>query len=149
MRAVVSTFMAIVIAGCVSVSSLPNGANEVNFVGTEGKTGWSEYRESARFRNVDIPAVYDAAKAGLASAEFALVRADQGTGVVKGEHGITWHDWNVVAGIYMKQDGPDVLVRVIVEGSKDTGFSGDVTGDNWTGKILFGMREYLREFGER
>jgi hypothetical protein len=32
---------------------------------------------------------------------------------------------------------------VIVEGSKDIGFSGDVTSDGWTGKILKGMRDYL------
>ncbi len=32
---------------------------------------------------------------------------------------------------------------MIVEGSKDIGFSGDVTSDGWTGKILKGMRDYL------
>ena len=36
-------------------------------------------------------------------------------------------------------------MKVVVEGSKDTGFSGDVTGDSWAGKILIAMREYLNQ----
>ena len=36
-------------------------------------------------------------------------------------------------------------VKVIVEGSKDIGFSGDLTSDGWTGKILKGIRQSLNE----
>ena len=64
-------------------------------------------------------------------------------GYVVGEHGMTMHDWNIIAGVYFKKYDNDVKVKVIVEGSKDIGFSGDVTSDGWTGKILKGMREYL------
>ncbi len=60
-----------------------------------------------------------------------------------GKHGITLHDWNIVAGIYYKRAGQGIEVLVQVEGSKDTGFSGDVTGDGWTGKILNAMRARL------
>ncbi len=65
-----------------------------------------------------------------------------------GEHGITLHDWNVIAGIYLKGEDKTVRVLVIAEGSKDFGFSGDVTGDGWTGKIIDGIRQYLRRMDQ-
>lgn len=133
------------VSGCASASMLPRSASEVQFGATpEGKTGWSKYREEARFRNVKKSFVVDAAKAGLGDAGFALRRVDAPQGVIVGEHGMTAHDWNVLAGVYVKEEGPDVLVAVIVEGSKDIGFSGDVTSNGWSGKILKGMREYLK-----
>ena len=38
--------------------------------------------------------------------------------------------------IYFKRTEDVIDVLVQVEGSKDTGFSGDVTGAGWTGMIL-------------
>jgi hypothetical protein len=134
------------LSGCASVSTLPQSANEVIFgEGFEGKTGWSAYREIASFKGTTYLMAYEAAKAGLAHAGFSLLKADARMGVVFGEHGITLHDWNIVAGVYLKQRGLEVDVVVLVEGSKDIGFSGDVTGAPWTGRILQGMREYLRK----
>lgn len=134
-----------ILIGCASPSMLPKSANEVAFGSTkEGKTGWSSYREDARFQGVTKAKVIEAAKAGLGDAGFALRRVDVLQGVAMGEHGMTAHDWNVIAGVYMKEEGRDVLVVVLVEGSKDIGFSGDVTSGGWTGKILKGMREYLK-----
>lgn len=125
---------------------LPQSADAVIFEGgDEGKTGWSSYREEAIFRNTDKKTVIQAAKAGLGDADFALRNVDQANGVVFGEHGMTMHDWNVIAGVYVKEQGPDVQVVVLIEGSKDVGFSGDVTSGGWTGEILKGMREYLRD----
>ena len=131
-------------AGCATVSMMPSTASEVQF-GTEpeGKTGWSSYREEARFPAVPTPLVFEAAKAGLGDAGFALRKTNAAAGVVFGEHGMTMHDWNVIAGVYFKPDGADTVVVVLVEGSKDIGYSGDVTGGPWTGRILKGMREYL------
>lgn len=132
--------------GCASVHSLPKSANQVNFdARQEGKTGWSRYEEFATFESVDLKTVYEAAKAGLADAGFTLQKADYDNRVVMGEHGMTLYDWNVVAGIYMKEVSNGVEVKVHVEGSKDIGFMGDVTGDSWTGKILKGMRDYISE----
>jgi hypothetical protein len=34
---------------------------------------------------------------------LALVRADISAGVVMGQHGMTAHDWNIIAGIYFKK----------------------------------------------
>jgi hypothetical protein len=125
---------------------LPQTANDVVFEGVEeGKIGWSSYREEATFKNVDKKLGIQAAKAGLGYAGFALKQVKKAEGVVFGEHGITLTDWNVIAGIYIKEKGNDILVVVLVEGSKDIGFSGDVTGDAWTGKILNGMRNYIRQ----
>jgi hypothetical protein len=57
---------------------------------------------------------------------------------------MTAHDWNVVAGVYFREEPGAVAVIVLVEGSKDFGFSGDAIGGGWTGRILQGMRAYLQ-----
>lgn len=148
MRKIASVFLLATVAltGCASVSMLPQSANEVTFRdGVEGKTGWSAYREIATFKNTTYHEAYEAAKAGLAHARFALRKADMQKGVVFGEHGVTLHDWNVIAGVYLKQREQDVDAVVMVEGSKDIGFSGDVTSNAWTGRILQGMRDYLKK----
>ena len=131
--------------GCASVSMLPESASAVDFDAPEGKTGWSQYRHQEDFPSYSLDQVYQAAKVGLGSAGFSLRRADKRAGVVIGEHGITLHDWNVIAGVYMKAVDAGVKVLVLIEGSKDIGFSGDVTSDGWSGKILLGMRSYLSE----
>lgn len=51
----------------------------------------------------------------------------------------------MIAAVYFKEFDNDTNVRIIAEGSKDIGFSGDVTSDGWTGKILRAMRQYLNE----
>lgn len=130
-------------SGCASVGTLPKNSSEVDFDGVEGKTGWSQYQHIENFKNTTVDNVYDAAKIGLGNAGFSLRKADKSMGYVLGEHGMTAHDWNVIAGVYFKKYENDVKVKMIVEGSKDIGFSGDATSDGWTGKILKGMREYL------
>ncbi|MDD2707527.1 MAG: hypothetical protein PHV34_05910 [Verrucomicrobiae bacterium] len=143
--ALLSIGVCLAFSSCATSSMIPKSASEVNFgAGKEGKNGWSSYRENATFRGATVAKVIESAKAGLGDAGFALKRVDLNEGVVIGEHGVTWHDWNVIAGVYIKQSGSDVLVTVFVEGSKDLGVSGDVTGDGWSGKILKGMREYLK-----
>lgn len=135
---------ALQLCGCVSSGSLPQSASAVNFgAASEGKTGWSAYRQHARFERVTRDEVYEAAKAGLGAVDFALVSADVVQGVVIGEHGMTLHDWNVVAGVYFREREQGFDVVVLVEGSKDIGFSGDVTGGGWTGRILTVMRQML------
>ncbi len=146
MRLSILIFIMVIAVGCATLSSLPQNASVVDFTPRqEGKTGWSEYQEIAFFPNVSLEVIYQAAKAGLGEAGFALRRADFDKRVVMGEHGITAHDWNVVAGIYFKPENDGSWVKVIVEGSKDIGFSGDVTSGAWTQKILKGMRDYIKE----
>ena len=122
---------------------LPTNASEVDFQAAEGKTGWSSYQESYYFPSTTRDEIYTAAKAGLGATNFALRRADMNAGAVIGEHGMTAHDWNIIAGVYFASRGDGFDVRVIVEGSKDIGFSGDVTSGGWTGRILNAMRARL------
>ena len=111
----------------------------------EGKTGWSQYKQVETFRGYKKDRIYAAAKAGLGAAGFALREADMSAGRVVGEHGITLHDWNIIAGVYFREIETNTEVAIIIEGSKDTGFSGDVTGDGWSGKIIRGMYSYLAQ----
>jgi len=136
----------VLITGCATMSMMPTDVSEVDFDAEEGKTGWSEYQHTETFYGYSPEQVYEAAKVGLGNAGFSLRLADKSRGTVIGEHGMTAHDWNVLAGVYFKSpNGIDTEVRVIIEGSKDIGFSGDVTSDGWSGKILSGLRSYLND----
>jgi hypothetical protein len=136
------------VTACASTDMLPKTAADAGFdKGVEGKTGWSKYEEVARFDGSTREQVFNAAKAGLGSADFALVSANLGLGVVIGQHGMTAHDWNIVAGVYFRERDAGYDVKVIAEGSKDFGFSGDATSGAWTGRILNGMRSILKQSG--
>jgi len=129
--------------GCATIDMLPQDVSQINFDAPEGKTGWSQYQHVETFHGYTPDQIYEAAKVGLGNAGFSLRTADKSKGVVIGEHGITLHDWNIITGVYFKKYNDSTKVKVIAEGSKDIGISGDVTSDGWTGKILKGMREYL------
>ncbi|MDM1334742.1 hypothetical protein HXZ93_01615 [Acinetobacter pseudolwoffii] len=133
----------LLLSGCATVSMLPKDAATVDFGSVEGKTGWSQYQQVENFNGYNADQIYDAAKIGLGNAGFSLRVADKAKGVVIGEHGMTAHDWNVISGVYFKSIEGGTQVKIITEGSKDIGFSGDVTSDGWPGKILKGMREHL------
>lgn len=137
--------VAALLQACATVDMMPKSAQEIDFYGVEGKTGWSQYKHVENFRGYTKEQIYDAAKVGLGNAGFSLRKADFSKGLVIGEHGMTMHDWNVIAGVYFINEDSNTKVAIIAEGSKDIGFSGDVTSDGWTGKILKGMREYLND----
>lgn len=145
MKYLLIVLMALLVQGCATIGMVPQDASEVDFDAPEGKTGWSQYEHVENFRSYNADQIYEAAKVGLGTAGFSLRKADKSKGFVIGEHGMTLHDWNVIAGVYFRESNEDTKVKVIVEGSKDIGFSGDVTSDGWTGKILKGMREYLND----
>lgn len=133
------------LTGCASVGMLPQDSSRVNFDGREGKTGWSKYEQVEKFHGYNQSQIYEAAKVGLGCAGFSLRKADKSKGFVIGEHGMTAHDWNVIAGVYFKESNGATNVKIITEGSKDVGLSGDVTSDGWAGKILKEMRSYLND----
>lgn len=145
MKIFVSLLTGILLFGCASVNMLPTTVNEVDFDSPEGKTGWSKYEHVETFHGYTTKQIYEALKVGFGESGFSLRLADKSKGVVIGEHGITLHDWNVIAGAYFKEDGDATVIKIIIEGSKDTGISGDVTGDGWTGKILGATRRYLND----
>ena len=134
---------ALYLAGCASISSLPQSASQANFNDAEGKTGWSKYEDVLFLEGVDEKTAYLAAKAGLADAGFTIKKADHEKGAVFGEHGITMYDWNIVAGVYVKGQKDGTAVKAIVQGSKDTGFWGDHTASSWTQDIFKGVRNYI------
>jgi hypothetical protein len=132
------------LSACATVDLLPLSSHEAVFDETrQGKTGWAQYKELECFRGTGVRDALAAAKVGLGEAGFALVDYNVSAARVVGEHGMTLHDWNVIAGIYVRKAECGAEVLVIVEGSKDVGFSGDVTGGAWTGQILRGMRRQL------
>lgn len=130
--------------GCVSINSMPQSASEVSFDSSEeGRTGWSRYEETMLFRGADARTVYLAAKAGLGDAGFTIKRASFDNRMAIGEHGMTAYDWNIVAGVYIQEIAEGTNAKVLVEGSKDVGFLGDMTASSWTQRILKGMRQYI------
>lgn len=142
-RLLLFVFLLSTLSGCATVNMVPQSVDEVDFDAREGKTGWSEYHHVETFHGYNTDQVYEAVKVGLGDAGFSLRIADKSKGMVIGEHGMTAHDWNVIAGVYFREFEQATKVKVIIEGSKDIGFSGDVTSDGWSGKILRGTRDYL------
>ena len=132
-------------SGCASINSLPQSSENVSFeLKEEGRTGWSEYQDSMFFNGVDKRTAYLAAKSGLADAGFTIKKANFDTLSIIGEHGITAYDWNIVAGAYVKEEpSKGSWIKVIVEGSKDVGFWGDMTASSWAQDILKGARNYI------
>lgn len=136
-------------SGCVSINSMPQSAIEVSFDSSdEGRTGWSRYEETTFFRGANRRTVYLAAKAGLADAGFTIKRANFEKGMAIGEHGMTAYDWNVVAGVYIQEATDGMNAKVLIEGSKDVGFWGDMTASSWAQDILKGMRRYIHTESE-
>jgi hypothetical protein len=130
---------------CATVGMLPDDVSKINFDAEEGKMGWSEYHQVESFHGYNADQIYSAAKIGLGNAGFSLRNANKSKGVVIGEHGMTAHDWNIIAAVYFLEEGETTKVKIIAEGSKDIGLSGDVTSDGWNGKILKEMRQYLND----
>jgi len=145
MKKVILVLALFFLQSCATINMLPDDVSKIDFDSEEGKTGWSEYQQVETFHGYNADQIYDAAKIGLGSAGFALRKANKPKGVVIGEHGVTLHDWNVIAAVYFVESGNSTKVKVIVEGSKDIGLSGDVTADGWTGKILKGLRQHLND----
>lgn len=134
----------LLLSACVSISSMPQSANEVDFSSDlEGRTGFSQYEEVYFLKGVDKRTAYLASKEGLSEAGFTIKKASFENGMAIGEHGLTAYDWNVVAGVYVKEAPKGTDVKIIVEGSKDVGFWGDMTAKSWPQEIFKGMKDYI------
>lgn len=131
-------------AGCASINSLPQSSKSANFNPTnEGRTGWSKYEEVFFLKGVDKRTAYLAAKSGLSDAGFTIKRANYEEAFAIGEHGMTKYDWNIVAGVYIKEAPEGSSVKIQVQGSKDLGFWGDMTDKSWPQEIFKSMRNYI------
>jgi len=139
---------ALSISGCASISELPQSASDVNFDSIEaGKIGAFTYADNMIFSDIDKRTAFLAAKEGLMSSDFVLKKTNFHNGTLFGYHDITPHDWNIVAGVYLKEIGSDIAVKVIVQTSKDfslVGNLGDTTSGSWPQAILSGMQDYIQ-----
>lgn len=130
--------------GCASTGSLPQTVHEAGMDDSiGGKVGWSRHQTSEFFPGVDMPTAISAAREGLNLAGFIIKRDDPKQGVVIGEHGMTMYDWNIVCGVYIVEQPNGCKAKIIAQGSKDVGFSGDATGSDWPQDVLRGMRRYI------
>jgi hypothetical protein len=87
------------------------------------------------FHGYNADKIYSAAKIGLGNAGFSLRNSNKSKGVVIGEHGMTTHDWNIIAAVYFLEEDETTKVKIIAEGSKDIGLSSDVT--QTVGMVVF------------
>jgi hypothetical protein len=135
------------LAGCATLSSLPQSVDEVDFNSfTTGKTAMWKYEDSTSFKNVDKEMLFLAAKHGLSTNGFVIHKASYEDGVLLGYHDITPHDWNIVAGVYIKPFGEKTVVKVIAKTSKDfslVGNIGDTTSGSWPQLIISSMQDYV------
>ena len=147
MRTGFFTLLAFTLAGCFPVASLPRSASSVDFQSPKsGKTALWTYEDSMVFKGVDKQTAFQAAKQGLAKADFVVKEASLQDGMVLGYHGITWHDWYIHAGVYLQETAEGTNVKVIAYTSKDfslVGQIGDTTSVSWPQLILGNMREFL------
>jgi len=120
--------------GCLSyVEDLPVAAADIDFDGSQGHTGWARYERTSLLRNVRLVDALRVGERALVAHDFALRKSDVAGAVVVGEHGETSWDRNVIAGIYFRQVGADVLVRIHVQASRGVGFFGHQADVDWTG----------------
>ena len=127
-----------------SLDSLPQDSQEVSFkLGGEGKIGEARYSSIKSF-SFEPGIAYQYAKAALTENGFRVMMSDKENLTILGEHGMTPYDWNVVAGVYIKNlQNSDSIIRLIVQGSKGrVRVRGDVTGSNWTKDIFESLEQY-------
>ena len=140
-------FLTCLNSGCATLSELPQSTKDVNFESKNcGRTAMWTYEDSAYFKNIDREMAFLAAKHGLSESGFVIRKTSYEDGYLLGYHDLTAHDWNVVAGVYLKQAGEQTAVKVIAKTSKDfslIGNIGDTTSGSWPQMILSAMQDYI------
>lgn len=106
-------------AGCASIESLPQSSAAVDFNEPSGR--WSSgltYQIGHDFpatEIIDTELLIRAAQAGLHFSDTEIRRVDPGRGSVFGHKRAGWMSSEQVAGIYVRQKGPKIQVKVIVK----------------------------------
>lgn len=143
----VKHFIAIIavalLSGCASVAEFPTSAQEVNFDGEQGHTGWAKYEKTTFLGNTQLQDALAAGEKALAASRFELRKKDPAGAVVIGEHGATPFDYNIIAALYFRQEGKGVRVRIHVQASRDIGLLGDATDRNWTLELESSLKAIL------
>jgi len=132
---------------CTSISDLPRNASDVHFSDhVSGTPSLREFDYCANYFSVDKETMLEAIKFSLIKIKFKVREANILTGVVRGEHGISARDWNIVAGVYFKELPKGVAVKIIVRTAVSTSLYQDENGSakDWTNKIIAGIDVYLQ-----
>jgi len=132
---------------CTSISDLPRNARDVRFIDhVSGTPSLREFDYCANYFSVDKKTILEAIKFSLIKIKFEIREANILTGVVRGEHGISARDWNIVAGVYFKELPKGVAVKIIVRTAVSTSLYQDENGSakDWTNKIIAGIDVYLQ-----
>jgi len=132
-------------AGCVSVDSLPDSTDEIDFSeAAEDVSGWRTYKKSLTLENTEKEIIYNAAKAALVSLDYDVTTASLEDGVVIGKQGVTPFNWKLVSGIYINELPSGMQFRIIVKGVWDvTTIVPNSTLESEARKILDAMRLYV------
>jgi len=139
--------VSVLLGACASVSDLPRRASEVDFVDhISGTPSIREYDSCVNYIGVDIEAMVEAAKFSLVKNKFNVKISSPENNVVRGEHGVSARDWNIVAGIYFKKTDRGVAVKTIVRTATSTSLYQDKRGSakEWVDKIAVSIGTYLQ-----
>jgi hypothetical protein len=143
----VSLFAASLLGGCASTSMLPQTNTFMALDDDQGNLEMGCYKETVVFNNANKAQVIEAIKAGFKKEGFKPTLVNDAEGIVFGEHGMTLHNLNIIAGLYIEEIGRDARVVIVVRSSKKISFSKESTDAAWSGRILQGMRDYLNQPG--
>lgn len=140
MKYLLLSVVALMFIGCASLSDVPQNSSS-GFSGSEGVGGNKKQIGEYLFEGISKRKAFDVAKLALADAEFTVKSADFNDGSIIAEHGMTMWDWNIMAGVYLKEVKGGTLVRVVSQPSKELDFG--TTNSEWPQKIFKKMRKYL------
>lgn len=136
-----------IFSSCASVSDLPDRASDVSFVDhIAGAVSIREYDLCGYYLDADMKTMVEAAQYSLIKNKFKIREASLIKGVIRGEHGLSDRDWNIVAGAYFKELKKGVAVKIIVRTAVSTSLYKEEygTAKQWADKIVSSMETYLQ-----
>ena len=126
--------MVLLLAGCATTNLLPAKPSDVEGY-KESKWPRQKHIACAILPQEGLDHALELATAALEANDFKIVRRGIFDGVVIGEHGITWVDWNVMAGVYLMPYQQGIEVNVVAVGDADPRPIG-LTSFDWHEKVL-------------
>jgi uncharacterized protein YceK len=119
---VFSLFILLSTSGCLSVARLSDLPQDSESAYTEktdrtDRYGWFEHTVS--LAGVCTQLVFDSAQEALQQEGFTITCADADKGCIQGQRGLRANEWGMVSGIYLREDGNAVKVKVICQITQD------------------------------
>lgn len=138
--------LVVLLSGCASVENLPTMAREVGVHSFDDEkiVKW-DHEDCILLEQTDMQTAFRAAKHSLTANGFSIERARFDDGAVLGEHGVSAHYWNLVAGVYFHQQQKGVAFTVIVIPSHTSSLVKDRPGPaRWRRRIFDEIESYAR-----